>query len=163
MKVDVLEEGIKVDVESEAETALLGRALARIARSGTVIGLVGNRGAGKTLLARALAVGLGVPAAEVTSPTFVLIQEYEGTLPVYHVDVYRLKSAEEFESLGPADYFESEGVVLVEWADKVEALMPSDTWWVAMEADPRRPHCRTLRLRLPASKATELVRVLDTY
>jgi tRNA threonylcarbamoyladenosine biosynthesis protein TsaE len=93
-----------------------------------VVALVGQLGSGKTYLSRAVAEGLGVPDARVvTSPTFMLVQEYEGSrLPLYHFDAYRLSGAAEFLGLAPAEYFEAGGVCLVEWADRVPGCLPAD-------------------------------------
>ena len=114
---------------SPEETAELGRRLGQAITSGPlVIGLVGPLGAGKTLFVRAVAEGLQVPEPRVvTSPTFVLIHEYFGRLNIYHFDAYRLKSAEQFDALGPEEYFEStEAVCLVEWADRVAGALPAE-------------------------------------
>src|SRR3954470_10185629 len=110
---------VTVDVASEAETEHFGRALARLVTPGTVLGLIGPLGAGKTRLARALAEALGVDPGAIASPTFVLIHEYEGRIPFVHCDVYRLGDGDEFEALGVDDYWGGDGVVLVEWADRV--------------------------------------------
>jgi len=92
-----------------------------------VIALIGPLGAGKTHLVRAVAEGLGVANSRVVSrPTFVLIQEYSGRLPIYHFDAYRLKNSGEFLDLGAHEYFEGKGVCLVEWADRVEDVLPKD-------------------------------------
>jgi len=125
--------GKPIELESEAETERLGRAIAATARPGTVIGLIGNLGAGKTRLTRAIAESLGVDPGEISSPTFVLIHEYEGRMPVYHFDVYRLKSRAEFEDLGLSDYWNGGGLCLVEWADRVRGLLPDDAWTIAIE------------------------------
>ena len=94
---------------------------------GAVVALTGPLGAGKTLLIRAIAEGLQVVDSRVvSSPTFVLIQEYPARLPVYHFDAYRLSSAGEFLDLGAHEYFQGEGVCLVEWADRVAACLPAD-------------------------------------
>jgi len=87
---------------------------------------MGNLGAGKTRLVRALATTLGVDPLHVSSPTFVLIQEYEGRLPVFHFDTYRLKDVDEFLDLGPDEYFQSGGVCVIEWADRVVDVLPTD-------------------------------------
>jgi tRNA threonylcarbamoyladenosine biosynthesis protein TsaE len=105
-----------------------------------VIALVGQLGAGKTHLTRAIAEGLEVknPAA-VNSPTFVLIQEYPARLPIYHFDAYRLSGSREFAELGADEYFRSEGVCVVEWADKVGAALPVEHLWIEIEiVDPER-------------------------
>src|ERR1700716_345618 len=104
-----------------------GRRLATLLLPGAVVGLVGPLGAGKTHLVRAIAHGLDIPDSRVvSSPTFVLIQEYEARLPVYHFDAYRLRSEAEFADLGAHEYFQGNGVCLVEWADKMQGCMPKE-------------------------------------
>lgn len=112
--------------ENERETERLGRALAENLEPGTVVGLLGPLGAGKTRLVRSVAEALGVDSAAVASPTFVLIREYQGKTPIYHFDVYRLRDDDEFQELGPDEYFDSDGLSFVEWADRVESLLPPD-------------------------------------
>ncbi len=116
-----------------AGTEAFGRRLGGCLFPGTVIALVGQLGAGKTHLTRAIAEGLGVanPAA-VNSPTFVLIQEYPGRVPVYHFDAYRLSGSREFAELGADEYFAADGVCVVEWADRVGAAMPAESLTVAI-------------------------------
>jgi tRNA threonylcarbamoyladenosine biosynthesis protein TsaE len=99
-----------------------------------VVALVGPLGAGKTHLTRAVAEWLGVrnPAA-VTSPTFVLIQEYPGRVPVYHFDAYRLSGPREFAELGVDEYFAGDGVCVVEWADRVEETLPREHLRIEIE------------------------------
>ncbi|MSR60175.1 MAG: tRNA (adenosine(37)-N6)-threonylcarbamoyltransferase complex ATPase subunit type 1 TsaE [Planctomycetaceae bacterium] len=110
----------------EDATSRLGAALAGVLESGTVIALVGNLGAGKTRLVRAVAEAAGVDRREIRSPTFVLVHEYEGRWPIYHFDTYRLHDVNEFEQLGAAEYFASAAVCIVEWADRVTQLLPTD-------------------------------------
>ncbi len=129
---------------SEEETAALGAAVGRSARAGAVIALVGNLGAGKTRIARAIAEALGVDPKLVTSPTFVLIQEYDGRLPVFHFDTYRLGSVDEFLDLGVDEYFEVGGVCLVEWADRVAGVLPQDV--LRIEIDITDVSARTFRI-----------------
>jgi tRNA threonylcarbamoyladenosine biosynthesis protein TsaE len=112
-----------VITHSPEETWELARKLAPILSSGDVINLSGDLGAGKTVFTKGLAVGLGIDEP-VTSPTFTLIKEYEGRLPLYHFDVYRLASPEEMEELGFDEYFYGDGVSVVEWGDKIEELLP---------------------------------------
>ncbi|MCH2114227.1 MAG: tRNA (adenosine(37)-N6)-threonylcarbamoyltransferase complex ATPase subunit type 1 TsaE [Pirellulales bacterium] len=113
--------------ENELATARLGADLAAILPGGTVIALVGPLGAGKTRFVQGFATALGVGQEQVTSPTFVLVNEYlDGSLPIYHLDTYRLPSTDEFIELGPEEYFNSEGVTLVEWADRVTDCLPED-------------------------------------
>lgn len=125
---------LTVELTTEAETDQLGQALAELARPGVVIGLVGTLGAGKTRLSRAIAEALGVDPGAIASPTFVLIHEYEGRMPVYHFDAYRLADADAFDALGASDYWlEGGGLCLVEWADLVADRLPASTWWVRIE------------------------------
>jgi tRNA threonylcarbamoyladenosine biosynthesis protein TsaE len=113
--------------KSEQDTERLGAALASHLQPGTVIALIGPLGAGKTRLVQAVATTLGVPAGRVTSPTFVLVNEYSGgRMPVYHFDTYRLRDDDEFLNLGPDEYFDAAGVTFVEWADRVAELLPAD-------------------------------------
>ena len=119
---------------NEQDTDRLGAALAGALPPGTVIGLIGTLGAGKTRLVQAVAAALGVPRASVTSPTFVLVNEYVGgRLPVYHFDTYRLKDDDEFLNLGPDEYFDSKGLTFVEWADRVTNLLPADRLEITIE------------------------------
>ncbi len=114
-------------IQSLADTEALGRRLGELLFPGAVVALVGPMGAGKTHLVRAVAEGLGIANADVVnSPTFVLIQEYDARLPIYHFDAYRLHSEREFLDLGVDEYFVSDGVCLVEWADKVEMALPAE-------------------------------------
>jgi tRNA threonylcarbamoyladenosine biosynthesis protein TsaE len=110
----------------ETDTTRLGSALAETLPEGTVVALYGTLGAGKTRLVQALAEALGIDRRQVVSPTFVLIQEYHGQKTVYHIDAYRLRGEDEFLALGPDEYFESRGLVLVEWADRVAGCLPRE-------------------------------------
>lgn len=109
-------------------TQSLGRRLGELFFPGSIIALIGPLGAGKTFLVRSIGEGLGVPDSRViSSPTFVLIQEYAGgRLPIYHFDTYRLKNVADFVELGVHEYFEGNGVCLIEWADRVTAVMPAE-------------------------------------
>jgi tRNA threonylcarbamoyladenosine biosynthesis protein TsaE len=117
-----------------AETECLGRKLGALLFPGAVVALIGQLGAGKTHFVRAVAEGLGVrnPAA-VNSPTFVLIQEYSARLPIYHFDAYRLKTSREFADLGVEEYFHGDGVCLIEWADLVMDVLPTERLEIRIE------------------------------
>ena len=114
------------EAADETATAALGTALAEVLPDGTTVALCGTLGAGKTRLVQAIAEAVGVDRRNVTSPTFVLIQEYHGRRTLYHIDAYRLRDEDEFRALGPEEYFESDGLVLVEWADRVEHCLPKE-------------------------------------
>jgi tRNA threonylcarbamoyladenosine biosynthesis protein TsaE len=116
-----------VDLPDLTATQTFGRSLGQRLWPGSVVALFGVLGAGKTHLARAIAEGLDIPDSRVvTSPTFVLIQEYTARLPIYHFDAYRLKTEGEFADLGVHEYFESDGICLVEWADRVLGCLPHE-------------------------------------
>ncbi len=151
MNVARTDAGCLIELDSEQETERLGRALAEVCEPDCVIGLTGPLGAGKTRLVRAVAESLGVDPGAIASPTFVLIHEYEGRIPVYHFDAYRLKSPQEFEDLGVADYWRAGGVCLVEWADRVRALLPADAWQIRIE--PLEPTRRRVEIAFPAPAA----------
>ncbi len=148
MNVTPTATGLVIELDSEQEIEKLGRALAEVFEPGWVIGLVGPLGAGKTRLVRAVAESLGVDPRAISSPTFVLIHEYEGRVPVYHFDVYRLKSPQEFEDLGVADYWNAGGVCLIEWADRVQELLPADGWQIRIE--PMGQTQRRVQIDFPA-------------
>ena len=117
----------EVVTESPHQTVRLGALLGEILPPGFFIALVGSLGAGKTLLAKGLARGLGVEdIREVTSPSFVLVNEYRGRFPVYHLDLYRLDSYAEVEGIGWDEFLSGPGVTLVEWADKVGEDLPEE-------------------------------------
>ena len=127
-------EGTSFETESPDETARLGRELGGRLQRGDVVALYGDLGSGKTHFAKGICSGLGINPDHVTSPTFALINEYSrGPVPVYHFDTYRLKSLEEFMALGYEDYFESEGVCIIEWPEPIESLLPSDAIRVRLQ------------------------------
>ncbi|MDR3072953.1 MAG: tRNA (adenosine(37)-N6)-threonylcarbamoyltransferase complex ATPase subunit type 1 TsaE [Clostridiales Family XIII bacterium] len=110
----------------EAELAAFASEFAEALRPGSIIGLIGDLGTGKTTFTKYLAKGLGIRET-VSSPTFTLIHEYtSGRLPLYHMDVYRLNSLQEMDELGYEDYFFGQGVTVIEWADRIAALLPED-------------------------------------
>jgi tRNA threonylcarbamoyladenosine biosynthesis protein TsaE len=125
-------EVLAIRTDSADKTRRLGERLGRILAPGDILCVHGTLGAGKTVLAQGVARGLGV-AEKVTSPTFILIREYQGRLPFYHFDAYRLEGAEDFALLGYEEYFFGEGVVFVEWADRVSTLLPDERLDIYLE------------------------------
>lgn len=118
-------------VEGEKTTEQLGQKFAVLFSPGDVIALYGELGAGKTCLVRGLAKGLGVEKGMVSSPSFSLINEYSGTIPVYHMDCYRLAGEEEIRELGLEEYFDGPGVSIIEWAERIKEL-PEDRWDISL-------------------------------
>src|SRR5712691_10161384 len=118
---------LTLDLGDPSATVAFGRRLGELLFPGSVVGLIGPLGAGKTHLVRAIAEGLGIADSRaVSSPTFVLIQEYEARLPIYHFDAYRLRSEAEFYDIGAHEYFAGDGVCLIEWADRVAGCLPAE-------------------------------------
>jgi tRNA threonylcarbamoyladenosine biosynthesis protein TsaE len=148
---------LSLDLPDPSATDDLGRRLGALLRPGDVIALIGPLGAGKTHLTRAIAAALD--AHGVTSPTFVLIQEYQGRLPVYHFDAYRLRGPAEFADLGAHEYFTGDGVCLVEWADRVPDCLPADHLRITMT--PTGESTRHALIESTGSRSDHLVRHLQ--
>jgi tRNA threonylcarbamoyladenosine biosynthesis protein TsaE len=123
---------------SPAETEAIGRQLAKDVEPGSVLALKGELGSGKTLFTKALVAGMGSIAA-VTSPTFTIMHEYQGgRLPVYHFDFFRLENRESAVRLGVEDYFSSDSVSVIEWADRFPDLVPEQARWIFFEIKSER-------------------------
>jgi len=135
----------------ESQTHRLGVLLGESLTEGLVIALMGNLGAGKTRFVRAAAEGLGVKQVTVNSPTFVLIHEYEGRLPVYHFDTYRLKDIDEFFELGADEYLHSSGVCFIEWAERVQEALPRDRLEISITSEGETARLFALRALGPRS------------
>ncbi len=116
---------VQIESNSPQETVQLGILIGTCARAGDVVLFSGELGAGKTTMSQGIARGLAFTGS-VTSPTFTLIQEYNGMIPVYHVDAYRLESEEEVADLGLEELFEGDGLTLVEWSERLGGLIPRD-------------------------------------
>ncbi|MBW1905049.1 MAG: tRNA (adenosine(37)-N6)-threonylcarbamoyltransferase complex ATPase subunit type 1 TsaE [Deltaproteobacteria bacterium] len=122
------------ELQTEADTLALARSLAAVLEGGDVVGLEGGLGAGKTTFARGAVHGLGVPEeTAVTSPTFALLHQYEGRLPVAHADFYRLGGEGEVEELGVDELLEEGAVLLVEWGRKFSGMAARTVLWVELE------------------------------
>lgn len=140
---------------SQQHTDRLGQAIGSSLRGGETIALYGPLGAGKTALVRGIARGLGAESTAVTSPTFVMIHEYQGRLPLAHVDLYRVRSPRDLESTGLVDYFSGSTVTAVEWADKGTPVLPSDR--LDIELTHRAVQSRVIRLRATGPVSGELL------
>ncbi|HEY5512952.1 MAG TPA: tRNA (adenosine(37)-N6)-threonylcarbamoyltransferase complex ATPase subunit type 1 TsaE [Geomonas sp.] len=122
-----------VVTKSGAETVALGARLGRLLAPGDLVALVGELGAGKTQFAKGIASGLEVdPRTPVTSPTYTILNIYQGRIPLYHFDLYRLHGPEEVEELGFEEYFSGAGACVVEWAERLGEEMPAGLLTVSL-------------------------------
>lgn len=118
---------IQIQLNNLADTEKLGKLLGSLALPGDVICLDGDLGAGKTALSQAIARGLGVPDnCYVTSPSFAILHEYQGRIPMYHMDFYRLQDAGEVEDLGFEEYFYLDGLTVIEWSVRAIEVLPKE-------------------------------------
>ncbi len=128
------------------ETARVGSTLGTMAEKGDVILLHGDLGAGKTTLTQAIAQGLGVPAGQyVTSPSFALMHEYSGRIPLYHMDCYRLSGEDDIEGAGLMDYIGGPGLTVIEWPDRLGSLQPVDRLDIEIKCTAESKRILTLR------------------
>lgn len=119
----------KVITNSESETEKLGTMIGNILKSGDIVCLTGDLGAGKTTITKSIARALGVDDY-VTSPTFTIVNQYEGRINLNHFDVYRISDVEEMYEIGYEEYFFSDAVNIVEWANLIEELIPDEHIWI---------------------------------
>ncbi|MBP7056230.1 MAG: tRNA (adenosine(37)-N6)-threonylcarbamoyltransferase complex ATPase subunit type 1 TsaE [Candidatus Omnitrophica bacterium] len=125
---------MKLISKNPDETILIGQRLARELRRGSVVALIGDLGSGKTVLTKGIAKGLGVKnSLYVNSPTFVIIKEYKGKVPLYHFDLYRLNHSSLLDMENFEEYFYGDGVTVIEWADKIREHLPPQRVEVKMK------------------------------
>lgn len=150
---------IEIISESAEKTWEIARFIGGKLRKGDVLALLGELGSGKTCFTGGLARGLGVDEKyQITSPTFTLINEYPARFKLYHFDVYRLNGYSEFEDLGYEEYFCSDGIVVIEWAEKIVKILPADTFFISFEyLDENK---RKIIIKGPKSRLKELA--IDT-
>ncbi len=118
--------------KSPTETRRLGERIGKILLPGDVVALTGELGSGKTVLTKGIARGLGIKGNPVRSPSFLLIKEYSGKIPLFHFDLYRLKNPEELNSIGYEEYFSGKGVVAIEWAERAKNFLPEEYLEIAL-------------------------------
>ena len=116
---------VKIYLDGEEQTKEIGYKLGKLLTPGSVICLIGDLGAGKTTMTQSLAKAIGVDDY-ITSPTFTIVNEYEGDMPLYHFDVYRIGSSEEMYDIGYDEYINSDGVCIIEWANLINDILPDE-------------------------------------
>lgn len=118
--------------KSQEQTYELGKKIASLVKAGDILCLKGELGAGKTALSKGIGAGLGIEDY-ITSPSYTIINEYNGRLPLYHFDVYRINDMDEMYELGYEDYFNGRGICVIEWADSIKPLIPKEAIWIELQ------------------------------
>lgn len=142
---------IKVCTKSENETAMIGSLLGKLFQGGEIVALNGELGAGKTAFTKGIASGLDI-SDYITSPTFALVNEYNGRVPLYHFDVYRLNDEDELLEIGFEDYIYGEGVSVVEWSLLVPNIIPGERINISIEKDINSDNNRSILLDFVGDK-----------
>ncbi len=120
-----------IRTNSPLETEELGKKIGNALKKGDVVSLRGSLGAGKTVIAKGIARSLGIEEA-IVSPTFTLVQEYDGREKLYHLDIYRLSGDDEFESMGGEEFLYPDGITLIEWSEKIDDMLPDNTIYITV-------------------------------
>lgn len=134
---------MKFVTSSPEETVELGKKIGRMLKNGDVIAMQGTLAAGKTTITKGIAAALGIEDT-ITSPTFCLISEYQGKMPLYHMDVYRLNGAEDFAELGTDDMIYGNGVSIIEWSEKIMTELPRKT--ILLKITPQEDGTRLIEI-----------------
>ena len=143
------------DAADESDTDRFGAALAAALPDTATIALCGTLGAGKTRLVQAIAAACGIPREDVVSPTFVLIQQYYGNRTINHLDAYRVRNVDEFLALGIDELYETAGVTIIEWADRVPASLPEE--YLQIEIEVVGPTSRRFHVRARGQKHQQVI------
>ncbi|HSB03861.1 MAG TPA: tRNA (adenosine(37)-N6)-threonylcarbamoyltransferase complex ATPase subunit type 1 TsaE [Thermodesulfobacteriota bacterium] len=147
--------------QSATETVQAGKWIGKLLQAGDVVALGGELGSGKTHFIKGLAAGVGVGRSNhITSPSFTFIHEYQGRIPFFHIDLFRLTTEEEAEDLGVEEYFGKGGVTAIEWADRIPTLLPEALLWVTLSY--RGEHARLIEILGKGERYEELVKALRT-
>jgi tRNA threonylcarbamoyladenosine biosynthesis protein TsaE len=149
--------GLLLNSGGPEETRKLGRLIGRLLQEGDVVALYGDLGSGKTCLIQGIAIGLGVKEKYITSPSFIMINEYMGRIPFYHIDLYRVGPGE-LEGLGLREYISSEGVTVIEWAERAESELPEERLSVYLKITGKKT--REIRFEANGERYIDLIDLL---
>jgi tRNA threonylcarbamoyladenosine biosynthesis protein TsaE len=152
-------QSLTLNSRSPEQTQLLGSYLGNLARKADVFLLTGELGTGKTCLVQGIARGLDVKEYAF-SPSFVILRQYHGRLPLYHIDFYRLDCIDEIAGLGLEDYFCGDGVCVVEWAEKGLQVVPQDNLFISIQYVPASHTGRSIHLKPQGERYNELIKQL---
>ena len=152
---------LRIISKSAEQTNQLGQQLGKLLQQGDIICLTGDLGAGKTAFTKGIGVGLGIEEF-ITSPTYTIINEYNGRIPLYHFDVYRLEGVEEMFELGYEEYFFGDGTVVVEWADIVQDIIPQERLWITILRG-KEEDSREIILDASGERYQEIVKELEQH
>lgn len=152
---------LKIISKSAEQTYKLGEYLGKVLQQGDIICLTGDLGAGKTAFTKGIGIGLDIKEF-ITSPTYTIINEYDGRISLFHFDVYRLEGVEEMYELGYEEYFFGDGAVVIEWADIVKDIIPQERMWITilrgMEEDTRE-----IMFDASGERYQKLIKELEQY
>jgi tRNA threonylcarbamoyladenosine biosynthesis protein TsaE len=149
---------VQIDHVDRLQLTVLGRRMVQHLPTQLTVGIIGTLGAGKTTLTQCLAQAANIDPDAVTSPTFTLLQSHHGAIKMHHMDAYRVHDEDEFLELGVEELFEEDAWTIIEWADRVESVMPIDTLWIKIDLTDQkdrrrltfRSHCVDLRPKIQA-------------
>lgn len=123
---------VEIISHTPQETEHIGSLLGEMLTRGDIIALAGELGTGKTTFVRGMAHGMGIEGKEVASPSFTLVNEYEGPLPLFHLDLYRLEDEQELLGIDYDEYIRGDGVAVIEWADRISQAVPRESLWIRL-------------------------------
>lgn len=147
---------VKIYLENEEKTKDIGYKLGKLLDKKSILCLIGDLGAGKTTLTQSIAKGLEVDDY-ITSPTFTIVNEYEGRVPLYHFDVYRIGSSDEMYDIGFDEYINSDGVCIIEWANLIEDILPDEYLYIDLKY---KENGREMILNPKGEKYEEIIKEL---
>ncbi|MFW6007209.1 MAG: tRNA (adenosine(37)-N6)-threonylcarbamoyltransferase complex ATPase subunit type 1 TsaE [Bacillota bacterium] len=156
-----MKKSFQIESKKIEDTLNIGEKIGNLAETGQIILLSGELGTGKTVLAKGIALGLGIKRKDITSPTYTIINEYSGRLPLYHMDLYRLESEEELYDIGFEEYLDRQGLIVIEWPEIAYNLIPSD--YILIEFEVEGDNKRKLNLKIEGKKAAKLGKGLLNY
>ncbi len=163
----IIDNSVRIETEEIGQTIEFGRLTGSLLKAGDVVALIGQLGAGKTYFTKGIAEGQGVKEGKVvTSPSYVIVKQYMGRLPIYHFDAYRLKSADEMYEIDCMGFFWGDGISIIEWADKVMECLPEEFLKIIIEIEGETSRginvsCNGERYRSFMDKIKETVKCLE--